>query len=86
MQQVRIKCNGVPHQYHQGGGATGGRKDKQRIKTVGHYQLDRTLGNGTFGKVKLAVDTISKEKVHCIIIIIITLTHTMNSSSHSRWR
>ena len=35
-------------------------KEEQRIK---NYRIEKTLGKGTFGKVKLAVHTPTNEKV-----------------------
>ena len=38
--------------------------DKHDFGTkLGHYIFDKSLGKGTFGKVKLAVHTLTKEKV-----------------------
>ncbi len=34
-----------------------------KIKKVGNYVLGKTLGQGTFGKVKVALDTITKREV-----------------------
>eukprot|EP00002_Diphylleia_rotans_P002555 TRINITY_DN115_c1_g1_i1.p1 TRINITY_DN115_c1_g1~~TRINITY_DN115_c1_g1_i1.p1 ORF type:complete len:491 (-),score=81.15 TRINITY_DN115_c1_g1_i1:1147-2619(-) len=34
-----------------------------RLKYVGNYQIDRTLGEGTFGKVKLGIHLLTGEKV-----------------------
>ena len=32
-------------------------------KTIGHYIITRTIGEGTFGKVKLGIHTLTQEKV-----------------------
>ena len=34
-----------------------------KLKTIGHYILDRTIGEGTFGKVKLGTHKLTQEKV-----------------------
>ena len=36
---------------------------KRELKQVSHFQIQKTLGEGTFGKVKLGVHGITKEKV-----------------------
>ncbi|CAN0457230.1 unnamed protein product, partial [Hapterophycus canaliculatus] len=33
------------------------------VKTVGKYQVGRTIGEGTFGKVKLAINTETGDKM-----------------------
>ncbi len=33
------------------------------VQVVGNYKLEKTLGQGTYGKVKLATDTRTNEKV-----------------------
>lgn len=37
--------------------------DKKELKQVSHFMIQKTLGEGTFGKVKLGVQTITGEKV-----------------------
>jgi serine/threonine protein kinase len=44
-----------------GNGASRG--EKKRIMHVGSYEIVKTLGNGSFGKVKLGINSFSKEKV-----------------------
>ena len=34
-----------------------------REKVIGHYTITRTIGEGTFGKVKLGIHTLTQEKV-----------------------
>jgi 5'-AMP-activated protein kinase catalytic alpha subunit len=34
-----------------------------KVKTVGHYNIGKTIGQGTFGKVKLGFHTLTNEKV-----------------------
>jgi 5'-AMP-activated protein kinase catalytic alpha subunit/MAP/microtubule affinity-regulating kinase len=36
---------------------------KTKTKTVGHYIIGKTIGEGTFGKVKLAIHIPTSEKV-----------------------
>jgi len=36
---------------------------KRDLKQVSHFVMEETLGEGTFGKVKLGVQTITGEKV-----------------------
>ena len=36
---------------------------KGSIKSVGHYLIGKTIGKGTFGKVKLGLEQTTKEKV-----------------------
>ncbi len=38
-------------------------KPYQSDKTIGHYILGKSIGEGTFGKVKLATHTLTQEKV-----------------------
>jgi 5'-AMP-activated protein kinase catalytic alpha subunit len=38
-------------------------RDKTRTKNIGHYVLGKTIGEGTFGKVKLGVHIYTGEKV-----------------------
>jgi serine/threonine protein kinase len=40
-------------------------KAGSNVKRVGKYEIGRTLGEGTFGKVKYAVNTETGEKVRC---------------------
>lgn len=35
----------------------------KRVKVIGHYVLGRSIGEGTFGKVKLGTHTLTNEKV-----------------------
>lgn len=42
---------------------TTARGEKKRVLHVGSYEVGRTLGNGTFGKVKLGTNVFTKEKV-----------------------
>ena len=37
--------------------------DRIKSRTIGNYVLGKTLGKGTFGKVKLAEQTLTGEKV-----------------------
>lgn len=39
------------------------RSKKKRTKSIGNYVLSKTLGEGTFGKVKLATHILTNEKV-----------------------
>ena len=39
-------------------------KPKIPIKTIGPYILEKTLGQGTFGKVKLGIHILTQEKVN----------------------
>lgn len=39
-----------------------------KVKTVGNYELGETLGEGTFGKVKKGINTITKQEVAVKII------------------
>lgn len=43
--------------------ARGGGGEKKRVLHVGSYEVGRTLGNGSFGKVKLGTNVFTKEKV-----------------------
>jgi 5'-AMP-activated protein kinase, catalytic alpha subunit len=36
---------------------------QKNLKIIGHYILSRTIGEGTFGKVKLGTHTLTEEKV-----------------------
>jgi len=36
---------------------------EEKPKTVGHYALSKTIGEGTFGKVKLSTHTLTGERV-----------------------
>lgn len=38
-------------------------QQKKRTKSIGNYVLSKTLGEGTFGKVKLATHILTNEKV-----------------------
>jgi serine/threonine protein kinase len=42
---------------------TSSRGDKKRVLHVGSYEVGKTLGNGSFGKVKLGTNVFTKEKV-----------------------
>lgn len=46
-----------------GNGASRSARDKARIRMVGDWQLQKTLGAGSMGKVKLATNIHTKEKV-----------------------
>jgi 5'-AMP-activated protein kinase catalytic alpha subunit len=35
----------------------------EKLRSVGHYVLGKTLGKGTFGKVKLGIENVTREKV-----------------------
>jgi 5'-AMP-activated protein kinase catalytic alpha subunit len=35
----------------------------EKLKSVGHYVLGKTIGKGTFGKVKLGIENATREKV-----------------------
>ena len=37
--------------------------NKERLKSIGHYVLGKTIGQGTFGKVKLGLENTTKERV-----------------------
>ena len=37
--------------------------DHAKIKIIGHYILGKTIGEGTFGKVKLGTHTLTEEKL-----------------------
>lgn len=39
-----------------------------QVKKVGKYEIGKTLGEGTFGKVKYAVNTDTGEKVRFLVI------------------
>eukprot|EP01017_Pseudomicrothorax_dubius_P022954 TRINITY_DN2469_c0_g3_i1.p1 TRINITY_DN2469_c0_g3~~TRINITY_DN2469_c0_g3_i1.p1 ORF type:complete len:748 (+),score=112.07 TRINITY_DN2469_c0_g3_i1:567-2810(+) len=36
---------------------------EEKVQTVGHYQIGKTIGEGTFGKVKLGIHLLTGEKV-----------------------
>ncbi len=38
----------------------------ETIKNIGHYVLDKIIGEGTFGKVRLGIHLITHEKVNYI--------------------
>jgi 5'-AMP-activated protein kinase catalytic alpha subunit len=38
-------------------------KPESKLKNVGHYNIGKTIGQGTFGKVKLGFHTFTDEKV-----------------------
>ena len=40
-----------------------GKKSKGNLKSVGHYLVGKTIGKGTFGKVKLGLEEYTNEKV-----------------------
>jgi 5'-AMP-activated protein kinase catalytic alpha subunit len=45
-------------------GTTTTKKKKEReLRQISHFLIDKTLGEGTFGKVKLGIHTITQEKV-----------------------
>ncbi|EAL66507.1 hypothetical protein DDB_G0281895 [Dictyostelium discoideum AX4] len=50
------------HQFNNGGDIIP-KKKKNRIMHVGSYEVGKTLGNGTFGKVKLGTNICTKENV-----------------------
>jgi serine/threonine protein kinase len=35
----------------------------RELRQISHFLIDKTLGEGTFGKVKLGIQTITNEKV-----------------------
>lgn len=41
----------------------------EKHKKIGHYLLGKTIGEGTFGKVKLATHTLTAEKVAIKILV-----------------
>ena len=40
-----------------------GKDSRGGLKSVGHYLLGKTIGKGTFGKVKLGLESYTNEKV-----------------------
>lgn len=56
--------NGQPPEPENGQLPAGGRAGQR----LGHYQVKKTLGEGSFGKVKLAVHRISRQEVALKII------------------
>jgi len=44
-------------------------KDHPKEKKIGYYLLGKTIGEGTFGKVKLATHTLTGEKVAIKILV-----------------
>jgi hypothetical protein len=40
----------------------------RRIQCIGHYDLDKTIGQGQFGKVKLATHVLTGERVHLLFL------------------
>ncbi|KAL6052966.1 Serine/threonine-protein kinase KIN2 [Balamuthia mandrillaris] len=44
-------------------------RQQRRIQCIGHYDLDKTIGQGQFGKVKLATHVLTGEKVAVKIIL-----------------
>ena len=44
-------------------------KSQIATKTIGPYILEKTLGQGTFGKVKLGVHLLTREKVKSTVIL-----------------
>lgn len=38
-------------------------KTRSKNKIIGHYTLSKTLGEGTFGKVKLGTHNLTRERV-----------------------
>ena len=38
-------------------------KNEKKTKSIGQYNLGKTIGQGTFGKVKLGTHTLTEEKV-----------------------
>lgn len=51
--------------------------DKKRVLHVGSYEVGKTLGNGSFGKVKLGTNVFTKEKVCFIEEIFLFKIRTM---------
>ena len=49
---------------------------KTNSNAVGHYILGKTLGEGTFGKVKLGTHILTGEKVHNTIFLL----HIINNN------
>lgn len=44
-------------------------EEKEKEKKIGYYLLGKTIGEGTFGKVKLATHTLTGEKVAIKILV-----------------
>lgn len=44
-------------------------EEKDKEKKIGYYLLGKTIGEGTFGKVKLATHTLTGEKVAIKILV-----------------
>ena len=45
------------------GPKSGSDSRKKEAKQISHFLIDKELGEGTFGKVKLGIQTITQEKV-----------------------
>jgi len=58
-----IRENGSSSANGNGNGSNGASRSKTRMRMVGDWQLQKTLGAGSMGKVKLATNVITKEKV-----------------------
>lgn len=63
---AQIIVNLLSH-YHINNNQMDDEVDKQ--KKIGNYILGKTIGEGTFGKVKLASHTLTKEKVAIKILV-----------------
>ena len=55
-------------------------------KNVGHYVLSKTIGKGTFGKVKLGIHELTNEKVSIQISLFLTVACRSLSRSSRRTR
>lgn len=63
----------------------------RRIQCIGHYDLDKTIGQGQFGKVKLATHVLTGERVPqpptclCLATKPLNLTYPLPSFHLFRW-
>ncbi len=54
------------------------RSGRRQITSVGNYTLLKTVGQGQFGKVKLGVHMITKEKVRADLLFSLSLNVNFN--------